>query len=205
MIASDFGFDSGEYEFLGEAVELSKDVEGICCEVGVRLGRGTAEIMESVRQFCPNKKVIAVDCYGSLPYIGREHIGAIRLDYDNPMKAKCMAQLWEYVIENPVNFDFIPLTDYAFFDKFSDGVPNYELEESLLTKYSMVHLDAQHTVADVSRQIIWFNERMLSGATLVIDDITIDFFDIIPVNLLLVDLGWVILKQGVKKGLYKKL
>lgn len=197
--------DSGEYEFLTEAVQLSAQVEGMCIEIGLRRGMGTKTIIDAVRQFCPNKTVISVDPFGSIPYVGREHIGEIRLDYDNSMKLDCMADIWTYVKQNPVNYRYECLTDQAYFEKYADGVPKYDLEISKEEKYSAIHLDGPHDYAHVSAEIKWFNDRTNSGAIIVIDDITPDFIDIKPINELLVFLGWNILKQGAKKGLYQKI
>lgn len=196
--------DSGEYEFLTESIDLSKYVDGMCIEIGVRRGLGTKTIIDAARRFCPHKTVISVDCYGSIPYVGREHIGEIRLDYDNNMKVDCMIDLWCYVRDNPVNWRPECLTDYEFFEKYADGVPKYDIDPIIETKYSMAHLDGPHNYEHVSNEIIWFNDRMDSGATIIIDDITPDFIKIEPINELLISLGWNIIKQGAKKGLYQK-
>lgn len=196
--------DSGQYEYLTDAVELSKDVEGMCIEIGLRRGLGTKTIIDAVRQFCPNKTVIAVDPYGSIPYIGREHMGECRLDYDNQMKADCMADIWAYVRDNPVNFCPFLMTDNVFFGTFEFGFEIYNIDIIKCNKYSMAHLDAVHTVAAVSSEIKWFNERMDSGATIVVDDVTIDFIDIKPIQELFNKLGWEEIKMGLKKGLWKK-
>lgn len=196
--------DSDEYWFLAEAVELSKDVEGMCIEIGLRRGLGTKTIIDAVRQFCPNKTVIAVDPFGSIPYVGREHIGEIRLDYDNPMRNDCLADMWSYVRDNPVNFRYECLTDYAFFEKYSIGVPKYDIEISMEQWYSMAHLDGPHNFEHVSTEIKWLNERMKSGSSISIDDCSIDFIDIVPINKLLNTLGWSLLKEGKKKNIYVK-
>ena len=196
--------DSGEYEFIKEAVELSKDVPGMCVEIGVRRGLGTKTIIDAVREYCPGKTVIAVDPYGSILYQPREHVEPCRLDYDNPMKNQTMAAMWSYIAEHPVNFRFECLTDELFFEKYANGVPKYDIDASIEEWYSMVHLDGPHNYEAVSNEIIWFNRRMKSGAVIVIDDITPDFIKIEPINELLVSLGWEILKQGFKKGLYVK-
>lgn len=196
--------DSGEYEFLTEAVELSKDVEGMCCEIGLRRGMGTKTIIDAVRLYCPNKLVVSVDCFGSIPYVGREHIGEIRLDYDNSMRNDCLADMWAYVRDNPVNFRYECLTDYAFFEKYSLGVPKYDLEISVEEWYSMAHLDGPHNFEHVSAEVKWFNGRMKSGSVISIDDCTIDFIDIVPITKLLETLGWELYKEGLKKNIYVK-
>lgn len=196
--------DSAEYEFLTEAVELSKDVEGMCCEIGLRRGMGTKTIIDAVRQYCPTKTVVAIDPYGSIPYIGREHMGECRLDYTNQMKSDCMADLWAYVRDNPVSFKYFDMTDDYFFYLFDHGVPSYDLDYKNMPGYSMAHLDGPHTVSHISREVIWFNDRMESGACICVDDVTIDFVDIRPIQELFDTLGWEQLRLGLKKGLWKK-
>lgn len=196
--------DSGEYEFLTESIDISKYVDGMCIEIGLRRGMGTKTIIDAVRQFCPHKTVISVDPYGSIPYVGREHIGEIRLDYDNKMRNEAMVDMWQYSSGADVNWLPFIMTDTQFFKSFADGVEINELETSVCNKYSMAHLDGPHNYEHVSKEIIWFNDRMDSGATITIDDITIDFIDIKPINELLISLGWSIVKQGAKKGIYIK-
>lgn len=196
--------DSGEYELLTEAVQLCSDIDGMCIEIGLRRGLGTKYIIDAVRQYSPLKTIISVDPFGSIPYVGREHIGEIRLDYDNNMKVDCMRSMWGYVADNPVNWRPECLTDYAFFEKYADGVPKYDIESTIETKYSMCHLDGPHNYEHVSAEIYWFNERMDAGAIIVIDDITPDFIQIEPVNDVFIQLGWKWVKRGEKKGIWQK-
>lgn len=196
--------DSGEYEFLTEAVQLSARIPGMCLEIGLRRGMGTKMIIDAVREFCPNKTVISIDPYGSIPYVGREHIGEIRLDYDNSMKVDCMVDMWTYVRDNPCNFRYECLTDTEFFEKYSRGVPKYDIFHTVESVYSMAHLDGPHNYEHVSSEVLWLNDRMVSGAVIVIDDCTPDFIDIEPVNQLFYLLNWELYKQGVKKNIYRK-
>lgn len=196
--------DSAEYELLTEAVRLSAKVDGICCEIGLRRGMGTKMIIDAVRKYCPNKTVVAIDPYGSILYQGREHMPPCRLDYDNQMKNECLHAIYGYIIDNPVSFQFFNWTDERFFLRMEHGLPVYDLEEQLITEYSFAHLDGPHNYKAVSHEIKWFNHRMKSGATIVIDDITPDFIQIEPVNDLFVQLGWKWVKRGEKKGIWQK-
>lgn len=197
--------DSGEYEFLTEAVELSKDVEGACLEIGLRMGLGTKTIIDAVRAFCPNKIVVSVDPFGNIPYTGREPDGETHYDYTDDMRNECLANMWDYVRNNPVDYKFINLSDNHFFEIFSNGIPVYGYNGWTVEKlYSTVHLDGPHTVDAVTNEIAWFNERMKSGATIIIDDVTPDFMDIEPINRLFDSLNWVLHKQGMKKNIYVK-
>lgn len=196
--------DSGEYEFLTEGIQLSANVDGMAIEIGLRRGMGTKTILDAVRRFCPSKRVLSIDPYGSIPYVGREHIGEIRLDYDNPMKYDCMVDIWTDVRDNPVNYDFMPFTDDFFFEIMANGVPRYEEIISIDKWYSFAHLDGPHNYEHVSKESIWLDQRMKTGSTIVIDDCTPDFIDIVPVNKLFDNMGWILYKEGQKKNIYVK-
>lgn len=199
--------DSGEYEVLTKGVELSSKVDGMAVEIGLRRGLGTKTILDAVRKFCPTKRVISIDPYGSIPYVGREHIGEIRLDYTDDMKVDCMVDIWTDIQKNPVKikYDFYPYTDNFFFQTFPNGVPKYDLEFTFDKLYSFAHIDGPHYVSHISESVNWFNERMNTGACIVIDDVTIDFIDIKPIQALFIQLGWKELHMGLKKGLWQKL
>lgn len=199
--------DSDEYDYLSEAVSLSAAVEGMCLELGVRLGLGTKTIIDAVRQYCPHKLVIALDPYGNIPYTGREPVGETHYDYTNGMRNICMADLWAYVRDNPVDFRFINLSDeHFFYHHYQDGVPRYHYNGFDVDEfYSMVHLDGPHTVSAVKEEIKWFNDRMYSSATIVIDDVTPDFLDFAPIKAYLEQLGFNHIKTGGKKSIWQKV
>lgn len=196
--------DSYEYEIINRGVELSASVEGMCAEIGLRRGMGTKHIIDAVHENCPDKTIISIDPYGSILYHGREHMEPCRLDYTNQMKRECMVDIWSYLIDKPVRWRYEDMTDEQFFVRFSDGVPRYELEETIETKYCFAHLDGPHNVKHVSKEIKWFNERMDTGSTICIDDITPDFIMIEPIEQLFTELGWEYVIKGEKKGLWIK-
>jgi len=196
--------DSGEYEFLTEAVELSKDVEGLLVEVGVRMGMGTKYIVDAACEHRPGSTVIGIDPYGSILYTGREPNGPCRLDYTNDMAKRCMAAMSAYVLDKNVQWMPMRMTDTEYFLLYPHGVELYELESVRCNKYAMVHLDGTHTVAALYNEITWFDKRMDSGATICVDDVTEDFVDIKPVQKLFKQLGWTEVKMGLKKGLWQK-
>lgn len=195
--------DSAEYELLAMAVEQSSLVEGMCIEIGLRLGMGTYTIMQSVLLNCPNKTVVSVDPYGSIIYQGREHMEPCRLDYTHEMKNKCLSELWPFVKENNLSFKYFDMTDEQFFKRFSDGVPHYNEQEYLEAKYSMVHLDGPHSVKHVCMELDWFAPRMDAYATLVIDDCTPDFIQIEKVEEHMKG-NFELLVKGEKKRIYIK-
>jgi Methyltransferase domain len=167
--------DSGEYEVLAQGVELSKEIPGILCEVGVREGMGTKFIIDAAVIHRPGSTVIGIDPYGSIMYKPRDHMPECRLDYTNDMYKQLMADMSAYVLDKNVNWRLFKMTDNLFFHLFGNGITNYDLEPTVMEHYSFVHLDGPHSVEAVNHEIDWFAERMLPGAILCIDDITPDF------------------------------
>jgi len=195
--------DSAEYEYLTEAVWLSKDINGLCIELGVRRGMGCKTLMDAVKEYCPDKSVIGVDPYGNIEYFHKEN-EKVRLDYTNTMKNEAMQALYAYSESIGVYLNHYTLEDTEFFNSFKNGVPIYKDFKEVINQYSVVHLDGPHSVGAILLEISFFNPRMNSGAVIVIDDISIDFVDINPINNELERLGWDVLKQGNKKGVYQR-
>lgn len=196
--------DSGEYEFLTEAVKMTKYVRGMCVEVGLRKGLGTKTIIDACLEHRPGSTVISIDPFGSIEYVGREHIGKIRLDYTNDMYKEVLADMSAYVIGKDVNWLMFKMTDTRFFREHADGVELYDLNPYMVNKYAMVHFDGEHYFSAIEAEFNFFNDRMDSGATIVIDDCTPDFIDIAPVNELFKISGWALYKEGIKKNIYQK-
>lgn len=197
--------DSGEYEFLTEAVQMSASIEGMILELGVRAGMGTQYLIDACAAHRPGSVVIGLDPYGSILYRPREHMGECRLDYDNTMGKQCMADISAYVIDKPVHWIPFKMTDIEFFRLFENGIELYELEATRCNKYATVHLDGPHSFEHVANEGKWFSDRMDSGATLVLDDVTPDFIQIEPVNEYFASIGLKVYKEGIKKNIYQKL
>lgn len=197
--------DSAEYEYITKGVELSKDVEGMCIELGLRRGYGTKTIIDAISEYCPHKVVIAVDPYGSIEYAHREG-QLIRLDYTNKMKKECLHAIYGYLIDSPVDFHFFNMEDTVFFEKFENGVDTYDLDKKTLNTYSLVHFDGPHDVKSIKKEIDFFESRTPKGGCWIFDDCTPDFYDhdgqIEPYVFLL---GFELIQKGNKKALYQKL
>lgn len=198
--------DSGEYEFLTEAVRLSADLPYPTVEIGVRKGYGSATMMDAIVAYCPGKTHICVDPYGSILYPVKENVEPCRLDYTNDMFKECIRDLYDYAIGKPVELLFFKMTDEEFFEKFFIWVEVYDLEAKSFANYSAVHFDGPHTATDVLREVKWFHNRTVPGSCFVFDDIgEIDFFYTHKtVHDWLLEHGWNHLKTGVKKALYQK-
>lgn len=192
--------DSAEYEVISYAVELTKNVDGMLCEIGLRLGMGTSLMIEGVRG--TKRRVISIDPYGHIEYEHKEG-QIVRLDYTNQMRNECLSRLYAFIGE--VNYKFFNDTDLEFFDKYSGGVWWYELDHILETKYSCVHLDGPHAVEPITKEIMWFNDRMDRGACIIIDDVSEEYIDFDKIRHILWGLHWEELKTGNKKSLWRKL
>ena len=194
--------DSAEYEFLTEAVELSKDVKGACIEIGNRRGMGLKYMANAIAEFCPHKPLIGIDPYGHLPYAHKEG-EIVRLDYTNVMKFEGLAAINAYMANCGINFVHINLTDTDFFNLYSDGAPVYDLERSVVTKYSTIHADGPHDVLSIIQELNFFIPRMDIGATIIFDD-CVGFYDHSKIEKYLGD-QFEIIKTGGKKQIVRKV
>lgn len=192
--------DSSEYEYITKGVELSKDVDGLCIELGLRRGFGTKTIMDAIKEFCPHKTSVAVDPYGNIEYFHKEN-ERVRLDYTNQMRNDCMLALYAYSNVIGVNFQPYILEDIEFFDKYRDGVIIYDYNKTTVNKYSFVHFDAGHAHHDIITQIAFFEKRCESGSTWCFDDV-VDFYDHDLIEVILFRIGFELLNKGGKKALY---
>lgn len=196
--------DSAEYEYITEGVELSKNVYGLCIELGVRRGMGTKTIIDAIKEFCPDKVSVAVDPYGSIEYEHKEGEFVV-LDYSNTMKNECMQSIHAYAEKQGVHFIPFILEDTEFFKRFPDGVPIYRNVKEIIGTYSFVHLDAPHAVEPLKVEIDFFHPRIPKGGCIVFDDV-VDFYDHDGVTEpYIISLGYKLIKKGGKKALYQKI
>ena len=198
--------DSGEYEFLTEAVRLSAHIDTPTVEIGVRAGLGSATMMDAIVEYCPGKTHIGIDPYGSILYAMKETTEPCRLDYTNDMYKQCMADLFNHIIGKPVEFVHFKSTDLEYFTLFKNGVMFYILDAICQNSYSCVAFDGPHTSAAVLKEVEFFHDRTPTGATFVFDDIGVEdfFYTHSIVHDWLLDNGWELVKMGVKKALYQK-
>jgi len=196
--------DSAEYEYLTEAVRLSKDVKGLCIELGVRRGMGCKTLMDAVKEYCPDKSVIGVDPYGNIEYFHKEN-EKVRLDYTNTMKNEAMQALYAYSESIGVYFNHYTLEDTEFFNSFKNGVPIYKDFKEVINQYSVVHFDAPHAVKEILAEINFFKQRTPKGGCWIFDDI-LDFYphdeEVEP---FIIGLGFELIKKGNKKALYQRI
>lgn len=162
--------DSQNYEVIAKAVEHSKDVPGLTCEIGLRRGGGTKVIVDTLSRLGIKKAHIAIDPYGNIEYKpDDEH--SLRLDYTNAMRDEALPQIYSYCKMKGINFIFFNMEDSEFFERFSDGVPIYNYFKTKINSYSMVHFDGPHDYTSIAYEVQWFGARTPQGGTWVFDDI----------------------------------
>lgn len=164
--------DSADYHLLTKGIELSKDVPGLTCEIGLRAGGGTKVIIDAIAQHCPGKTHIAIDPYGNIIYEDKEN-HFTRLDYTNEMRDECLKNVYAYCQEKKVNFLFFNLTDIDFFERYGTGIPVYDIERRLEDKYSFVFFDGPHSVNAIKTELDFFLPRMIKGACIAFDDVSV--------------------------------
>ena len=203
MIQIELEQDSLEYNVLRNAALSIKDVDGMTCEIGVRRGGGSKIIIDAlIESGNINRHHICIDPYGNIDYVRTDNLTG-RLDYHNQMRNDCLFNIYAYVRNLPINLHFFVLEDVEFFKRYSDGVPVYHYEKTLLTKYALVHFDGPHSVDLIKQEINFFIDKTNPGSIFVFDDIR--DYDHNKIEDLLFSNGWVLLEKGQHKASYRKV
>lgn len=193
---------NAEYLLLRNAIRETKDVNGLTCEIGTRLGGGTVAICDEILKMDKKRPHISVDPYGNIDYIAFDNRVA-KSNYTNQMKNQGMKALYEWMYEHNYNMIFINLEDTEFFNRYADGVPVYENYKSLINKYSVVFLDGPHSADAVLKEIEFFAVRMDKGAMLICDD-TDYYAHYQRVHPRLLELGFIEFERNKRQISYKK-
>jgi len=162
--------DSREYDILGEAAWLVRDVDGLTCEIGVREGGGTKVILDVTIRSGRPKIHIAIDPFGNIEYQHWE-TRKERIDYTNAMKNRMLQHLYTYCSQTGAECLFFPLEDTEFFKRYADGVPIYDNYKRIENRYALVFFDGPHTSEIVKDEFDFFKDKVPLGGTLVFDDI----------------------------------
>jgi hypothetical protein len=164
--------DSRDYDVLSQAVYLSKNTDGMICEIGTRLGGSLKNIIKAlISSGSYGKNIISIDPYGNIEYEESEKNKKIKLNYSNNMRYFASSNLYRYVLNAPVNLVILPLEDTEFMQRFADGVPFYNEHKKIETKYSLVFFDGPHSTEAVIKETNFFIERAVNGSIFVYDDI----------------------------------
>ena len=197
------GTDSYEYEILEECVKLIKDVPGLTCEIGLRLGGGSEIIMRALHHTHQTERVhIAIDPYGSIDYQSAEGVTG-KHRYGNKMFYSAMVGLYGIAAEIDQHFLFFPMEDSEFFNRFNSGIPIYRDCKYLEQNYALVHFDGPHTSEAITNEFVFFGHRCHPGSIFVFDDIDKFPYEKL-VNQFLLPQDWKLIKKGVRKAAYRK-
>ena len=161
--------DSVYYEILHWAAGQLKDVPGLTCEIGLRMGGGTESIVQGSIDAGDPRVHVAIDPYGDIEY--RMSGRTCRMDYTNQMKVEALAEIYAWFKAKGRELLFFNMEDTEFFRRFADGVPVYDRKKTLVNSYALVHVDGPHAVGDVRRAIEFFTPRTPLGGIWVFDDV----------------------------------
>lgn len=187
--------DSLDYDVLFRAVEKSKPIPGLACEIGVRRGGSLQYIIDALSG--SNKHIIAIDPYGNIEYNATEEQRNIRLDYTNDMKHEAMSNIYNYSRGKGVNLIFINLDDVEFMTRYEQGVPVYNQTKQIINDYSFVFFDGPHDVVSILVEVKYFTQRSKVGTVFVFDDIETYPHHLVEQELFAT--GFVLLENGPQK------
>ena len=200
-----FGFDNGHHGVLYNAAKDIKNIPGIVCEIGLREGGGTVNMMLAcVENNDTDRLFLAIDPYGNIEYRAKEN-ETVRLDYTNEMKYRTLKAFNNFCLDKNLRFIHICLEDSEFFKRFSDGVPVYSEVKSLEQYYALVHLDGPHAVKELLEEVEFFRNRINVGGYIVLDDVS-DYYDLSIVEKSILENGlYVAVENDGQKSSYKKV
>ncbi len=194
--------DSEDYHLITLGVELSENIKGLTCELGLRRGGGTKFIIDALAKQANGRTHIAIDPYGNIEYEHKEN-EIVRLDYTNDMRSEALANIYAYAYQNKVPFIFFNLEDTEFFKRFGDGVPVYDQLKTIENTYSFIHFDAPHAYKPLIEEIDFFYSRTNKGGLWCFDDVT-GYYDHDKIEEYLFKLGFKLIEKTKRKALYAK-
>lgn len=194
--------DSENYDVLVTGIEQVVSIDGMTCEIGLRLGGGTYHILDALKRTHQNKMHIAIDPYGNIEYPEGDEGRMLQIGYNNDMRDECLINLYLYCKIHKTPFLFFNLEDTEFFRRFSDGIPIYQEQKQIVNQYSFVHFDGPHTTRHVKDEVEFFHRRSPIGAVWVFDDVAL--YDHILIDAYIQTLGWKCYQQTPRKWAYTK-
>jgi hypothetical protein len=201
--------DSEDYHVLTNAVEHTRNVPGLICEIGTRAGGSLKHIIDTlVLKSLRPRPIVCVDPYGWIDYPEGNKI--VKHDYTNTMRDTCLKDIYGYLgminayprqPENAINVIFQIMEDLEFFERFVGGVPVYDRgSKKVYNNYSLAFLDGPHSAEAVKDEFDFFSARMQTGAAIVCDDI--GMYDHGSVEVHMLKNGFEILEKTPRKASY---
>mgnify|MGYP005986269571 FL=1 len=169
--------DSIEYNLIEKVCSLITTEKPFTCEIGVRLGKGSQTILESLKH--KDHWHIGIDPYGDIDYehfdknSGIRHNSGKSPTYPNSMKTTLLQNI------GFDNFTLFQMSDTDFMNKFSEGVPIYRKQREMINHYDLVFLDGPHKTFDVLKELVFFGERLNNKGFIILDDYPTYKFDLL--------------------------
>lgn len=158
------------YDLIKRYAKTIKGVEGLTCEIGVRMGLGSKSIIEGCLENDDKRTHLCIDPYGNIVTDNPIYGVPRRHDHTNERKFKCMMALGTFAFENKYNVLFLPFEDSEFYNRFADGVPVYIEEKQVINKYALVHIDGAHNYNAVAVAAKFFIARMDVNSIIIFDN-----------------------------------
>ena len=204
--------DNGHhYHVLINATKKIKGIPGLTCEVGLREGGGSKYIVDALMENEDfNRTHIAIDPYGSIPYIQSEEKVRGNADepkgpYPNKMMKRCLSEMYFYIYDKDIEFLFFPLEDTEFFMRYADGIPVYKDGRKFYRNiYALTYLDGPHSTNSTMREAVFFGERTNIGGVMIFDDV-VNYYDHSKIKEYLLENGWKELEATDSKISYIKM
>jgi len=196
--------DSFDYDVLTDAAKDIKGVDGVVCEIGLRMGGGLKAIVEGLMAHEDLRPFVAIDPYGSIGYCQNEVWRMDASAYTNSMKNQALQAIGLFCELNGVNFMPFIMEDSEFFSRFGDGVPIYEGQKRIVSRYALTLFDGPHNSQSVLEEIGFFIPRCNVGSYFVFDDV--QDYDHSKVHSVLSEDGrFVVVRSTGRKISYKRV
>jgi len=196
--------DGIEYDILYESANKIKGVPGLTCDIGLRMGMSSKIIMDGLSENNEKWRThIAIDPYGNIIYHMRDDYH-VKMDYTNDMKNECLTYMHRHSYETGINFLFFNMEDTEFFKRYSNGVPVYMEEKSIINIYALIFFDGPHGLSDVKIEIDFFMNKLSVGGHFVFDNI-VDYYDHSIIEDILLRNNFILYKRGNQKASYVKI
>ena len=173
------GGDSIEYELLEKCCKLIKNENPFTCEIGVRLGKGSQTILESLKN--KDHWHIGVDPYGDLKYQHYDDSDSYTCDYTDVMRDKLLVDFARY----QGKFHLANMKDTEFMATNGEK------------RFALVHFDGPHMTKDAMSEAIWFASRAARNSRFIFDDYP--KYNMQLISNALKPFGFNVLEQGKNK------
>jgi hypothetical protein len=146
---------------------LNSDLPAL--EVGNNMGGSSKCFLDVISKNKKNNYFIGVDPYGSIAY--HHGAGIIESFYTNKRYHAAMAELYTFAKEKELNYTHFKVTSEDFACIIYPHVKIYnEKTANKLDKFSFVFLDGSHDPEVVAKEMMFFQDKIVSGGTIIVEE-----------------------------------